>query len=488
MHDLSIVIIYFFYGLAFFSMGLLVALERNRASDKRLYKALGPLAGFGIVHGVHEWIEMFEKMEHLLGHSQLLVPEFIRLSILAISFVSLIAFGTYLLAHTETAQRLVLLIPLGLETLWVFGLLMLQRHYSSDELWAVSDVWTRYTLAIPGGILAAIGLIVQQREFRRAGMIRFGKDALWAAVAFAWYGVMGQLFVKETPLFPSTIINQQLFTEIFGFPVQLFRTGMAITAAVFVTRFLSAFQIEVEKKIKALQQAQLEEARQNEQLKSELYRRIVEAQEAERQRIARDLHDETGQALTAIGMGLRGLSTSLKNARLPEQARQILHSLETLTAGALKELQHLISDLRPSHLDDLGLPATLRWYISDVKTRTHLDIDLKITGEEKTICPEYSTSIFRILQEALTNIIKHAHATHVKIMINFHPDVVHISVQDNGIGFDIRAIEKSQSWGILGMQERTALLNGHFFLDSRPGEGTNIEIVIPYCPIHKEEP
>jgi signal transduction histidine kinase len=408
------------------------------------------------------------------------------LALLAVSFVSLIAFGTYLLAYTETAQRVITLVPIGLEAVWVFGLITFRGKYPPDELWAVADVWTRYVLAMPGGLLAAIGLIAQQRAFRRSGLIRFGQDALWAAVAFAWYGVAGQFFVEATSLPPSNLINQDLFIQVFGFPVQLFRAAMAVAAAFFVIRFLRAFQVENEQKIIELQKARLEEAQQKEALKGELYRRIVDAQEAERQRIARDLHDETGQALTAIGMGLRGLSTSLRNNQSPEQTTSILKNLESLTADSLKELQRLIADLRPSHLDDLGLPATIRWYVNEVAERSNLEIKVKISGEERTICPEYSTSIFRILQEALTNITKHANATRVQIVIIFESEEVHVVVEDNGRGFDANRSKEKVSWGLIGMQERATLLGGQFHLHTAPGEGTMIEIVIPYCPIHRE--
>lgn len=487
MHFHFIIVVYLLYGLAFFSMGLLIIVEGYRASDLRLRKALRPLAGFGIVHGIHEWVEMLEQMEILIGHNEPLIPDFARLALLAVSFVSLIAFGTYLLAYTETVQRVITLVPLGLEAIWVFGLAAFRGNYPSAEIWDIADVWTRYTLAIPGGLLASIGLVAQQRAFRRSGLIRFGQDALWAAVAFAWYGVAGQFFVKTTSFPPSNIINQELFLELFGFPVQLFRAAMAIAAAIFVTRFLRAFHVESDQKIKELQEARLEEAQQREALKGELYRRIVDAQESERQRIARDLHDETGQALTAIGMGLRGISTAIKNEHKRDQTISTLRNLEALTAGSLQELQRLIADLRPSHLDDLGLLATIRWYVNDFKARSNLEVEILVSGEERTICPEYSTSIFRIMQEALTNITKHAEATRVEIHVIFDPEEVRIAVEDNGRGFDIYQAKRQQSWGLIGMEERVTLLDGKFYLHSGPGNGTMVEIVIPYCPIHRED-
>ena len=141
--------------------------------------------------------------------------------------------------------------------------------------------------------------------------------------------------------------------------------------------------------------------------------------------------------------------------------------------------------MRPSHLDDLGLPATIRWYVNEVTERSNLEIKVKISGEERTICPEYSTSIFRILQEALTNITKHANATQVQIIIIFKPEEVHVVVEDNGCGFDVNLNKEKRSWGLIGMQERATLLGGQFYLRTAPGEGTMIEIVIPYCPIHR---
>jgi signal transduction histidine kinase len=284
-----IVLVYFAYGLAFFSMGLLVALEGGRSSDIRLRKALRPLAGFGIIHAVHEWIEMFGLMGHVQNDTFYSAAS---LAILAFSFISLAAFGSFLLAYTEVSRRLILLIPITLEAIWVFGLYNFRDVYAGEALWSIADTWTRYTLAIPAALLTAIGLVAQQRAFRRSGLIRFGRDALWAAVAFGWYGLFGQAFSQNTPIFASSIINQEVFLDIFGFPIQLFRAVTAVAAAIFVIRFLRAFQVETEAKLTELQQFQLKESQQREIMRGELFRRVVAAQESERQRIARDLHDE----------------------------------------------------------------------------------------------------------------------------------------------------------------------------------------------------
>ena len=477
-----IVPIYFIYGLAFFSMGLLVAIEGGRASDVRLRRALPPLAGFGLVHAAHEWMEMYVLMGHPTTNLELSIMWGIQLATLAFSFISLAAFGSFLLADTEITRRLLLLIPLGLQAVWVFGLYNFSGQYTGETLWNVADVWTRYTLAMPASLLTAIGLVVQQRAFRRSGLIRFGRDALWAAITFGWYGLFGQLFTRSTPLFPSTVLNQELFINLFGFPIQLFRAAMAVAAAVFVIRFLRAFQVETDRKIAQLQTAQLEESQQRETLRGELFRRVVSAQEAERQRIARDLHDETGQALTAIGMGLRGFSGRLSTRN--KDGIRTLHQLETLTADSLKELERLISDLRPSHLDDLGLSAALRWYAGRVQEHASISIRVDITGEETDLDDAVKITIFRIIQESLNNVIKHAQASHVNIRLCFEERNVRIDVWDNGVGFDLdQAQQKSTSrptLGLAGMEERAALLGGNVSIQSRPGYGTQVEALIPY--------
>jgi signal transduction histidine kinase len=305
---------------------------------------------------------------------------------------------------------------------------------------------------------------------------------MWAAITFGWYGLFGQIFSRVTPLTLSQYINEEAFLQIFGFPVQMFRAATAVAAAIFVIRFLRAFKVETDRKIAELQTAQLEQSQQREAMRAELFRRVVAAQEAERQRIARDLHDETGQSLTAIGMGLRGLAGRLSPRN--KEALNTLHKLEVLAADSLKELQRLMTDLRPSHLDDLGLSAALRWYSSRIQEHSSLQIRVDIHEEECELDDAVKITIFRIIQECLNNIIKHSQATHVNIHLHFEEKGVRISVYDNGVGFDRDEVQQRltsrPSLGLTGMEERAALLNGTVTIQSRPGFGTQVESWIPY--------
>jgi signal transduction histidine kinase len=483
VHTPYIALVYFFYGLAFFSMGLAITLEVGRGSDARLNHALRPLAAFGFLHGIHEWLEMFEGLHLLPGQEfAALLWTALRLAILSFSFLSLGACGVFLLASNERLRRLSLLAPLAQASIWGLGLLIFRGQFAVDaEAWNIADVWTRYTLAMPSALLACAGLIVQQRAFRQAGMLRFGRDSLWAAVAFAWYGLIGQAFTRATPLPPSTVINQELFERLFGVPIQVLRGGAAVVAAIFVIRFLRAFEVETQNKIAALQSDQLQAAKRREALRGELLGRVVAAQEAERQRIARELHDDTGQALTAVGLGLRGVASALRQDA--DKATSHLRQLEGLVAHSMDELQRMIADLRPSHLDDLGLPATLRWYAGEVQKRAPLQVGVEVSGEPRALDPAMATALFRIAQEALTNVVKHAGASHAKVRLEYGDEAVGLCVEDDGRGFDPAraATDGRRPWGLLGMEERASLLGGRLSLETGPQPGTRVSVTMPYA-------
>ena len=156
-----------------------------------------------------------------------------------------------------------------------------------------------------------------------------------------------------------------------------------------------------------------EQAQEREQVLGELLNQVVGAQEAERRRIARELHDATGQSLTAISLGLRGVEGYLMQMDETGDPRVLIpqvKELRTFGQNALGELRNLISDLRPPQLDDLGLAAALRWYIQAYEKRRAITVQFRIEGDDNRVPAEYRTVLFRIVQEALTNIAKHAEA------------------------------------------------------------------------------
>jgi signal transduction histidine kinase len=480
----EITVIFFFYGLAFFSMGLALYLEADRAREARLRLALLYLAIFGLLHGAHEWLEMFQSLGLVDGFlKEPLLWQSLRVGLLAFSFLPLGAFGATLVTTKDKVQRFSRAVPLVLLIVWGTGLLIMRDEYSSTSArWLAADVWTRYTLAVPSAILAGVALVVLYRRLRALGFVQYGRYSLWAAIAFFLYGLVGQVFVGASELPPSTTINQDLFYSVFGFPIQLLRAVVAIGIAFSMIRLLRLFEVEAKRQVAELQATQLEEARRREEQRGEILKRVVAAQEAERKRIARELHDETGQALTAIGLGLRAVALNIR--RDIDKALGNVRQLEGLVTRSLDELRRLISDLHPTHLDDLGIAAALRWYAGEVQARAPLKVEVMVVGDPCGFPSPMETGLFRIAQEALTNVVKHADATEVEVQLIYETGTVKLIVEDNGCGFDpqVLAMDASRpSWGLAGMEERARELGGTLKLNTEPGKGTSVKVAVP-CP------
>jgi signal transduction histidine kinase len=239
----------------------------------------------------------------------------------------------------------------------------------------------------------------------------------------------------------------------------------------------------------AIENARLyEQVQEKEELRGKLLERVVAAQEEERKRLARDLHDQTGQRLTAMAMGLSSVGELLdKN---PALARERLKELETMSAGAIDDLRQFVSDLRPSLLDDLGLVAALRQTAKQTEERSGVAVEYNLSGHRRRLSSQIETVLYRIAQEALNNMVRHAHATHAIIDLNFGDNVVVLSIADNGRGFEPISVLKPQAqvraWGLLGMQERVALVGGTCKIESAPGRGTRLLTEIPLEHVENE--
>ncbi|MBE2223131.1 MAG: GAF domain-containing sensor histidine kinase, partial [Anaerolineae bacterium] len=682
-----------FYGLAFFSMGLAVMLESRRTSEFRMAGAMMFLAGFGLLHGVHEWTDMFVQ----LGKFESLSPEQaflfngLRIGELVFSFSLLIVFGIRLITSNRTTNgrenSFAWIVAGILAAFWFVSVLLTRWIYNPPmaEFVISADVLARYIVGIPGALLAAWAIVLEQRAFKERGMPDFGRALFGAAIALTLYGIIGQLFVTPSFLFPANIINGELFFELFGFPVQLFRAVTAVIIAIFIIQALRAFEVETRQQLLAANDARLlaqrdalfiqeqaqreteainqdleqavqelsilyelsrnlaatidrdtllqqttaqvfdtlprigggmvllrdkpgrplkivarsgyvgrgqtnpdfecpydrayllgqyvantghlawcdgenivdlgdatlvltrglddpiqidigghtigvpllaqqqvvgsvvfsvkqniapftqrdlslivaiagqlsiaienaslyQEVQERETMRGELLQQVVGAQENERQRIARELHDSTGQSLTALGLGLAAVSDSLYQ-NVDVAAAQV-KELRALNSQTLQDVHELVADLRPSLLDNLGLVSALRSQAQAFQKRTGIHITFTHTGEKRREDSTIELTLYRIAQEGLTNVAKHAQASEVRIRLISRPDRLCLRIRDNGRGFDTeKALDSSQkhreAWGLLGMQERVSLIGGHFFIRSRQNVGTIIQICIP---------
>ena len=476
-----IIEVYFFYGLAFFSMGLAILLESFHPSKLDLAKSIKLLAVFGLLHSMQIWFEMLLLARPL--NAQTIAPVWlssIHLAWFVISFLILVAFGARLIAGPSHPGRMTIML-LSVLIIWGIGFIwVLTSNSDKQTLFIAADVYTRYALAIPGTVLTAWGLNLQCRRLREEGIPCYARDIGRAAWVFALYGLVGQLFASPSAIFPSAYINADIFVQWFGLPIQVFRAVLAALAAYFIIRSLRAFEVENQIQIEELRRSRNAERQRLEATRAELLHRTVKAQEAERQRIALELHDETGQSLTALGLGLRGLSETISTN--PQKAIQQAHQLENLAVQGLENLQHLVTNLRPPQLDDLGLPAAIRWLSKEFLNSYRLEIITKIKGEDKRLSPEQRTVFFRIAQEALTNAVRHSEATQLHILLEYQSEKTILIIQDNGIGFDVeKALTPNKDnpcWGLLGMQERASLIGARLRIESQPEHGACVELML----------
>ena len=203
-------------------------------------------------------------------------------------------------------------------------------------------------------------------------------------------------------------------------------------------------------------------------------RRVVQAQELERRRLARELHDETGQALTSILLGLKPLEEALAG----HPAHGALAELREQVVSALQDVRRLAVELRPAVLDDFGLVPALERLTDAFAEQTGIRVDFRSALGETRPTSEVETALYRVVQESLTNIVKHAAARSVSVSLARRESGVAAVIEDDGAGFDPRAV-REDGVGLLGMRERLALLDGRLEVESRPGAGTTIVAEVP---------
>lgn len=208
---------------------------------------------------------------------------------------------------------------------------------------------------------------------------------------------------------------------------------------------------------------------------------IINAQEQERKRIARELHDETSQVLTSLLISL----AILEEALTTQEARSRIAETRVLAHRTLRAIRSLSIDLRPSALDDLGLLPALRWYVKEYQQKTSIEVDFQASGSKERLPTEMETALYRIVQESLTNIAKHAQANKASVMLKEDNSAVYATIIDDGCGFDAEQLQRTpgsgqeRGWGLVGMYERAHLLDGTLTIDSCPGKGTTVRACIP---------
>lgn len=291
-------------------------------------------------------------------------------------------------------------------------------------------------------------------EFRR---VRWnGRKILCMPIATG-ESVLGEMFIACSleDFFGSSCIGQQLLVSI----------GSQLAVAVENARLYDAL-------------------RRKEGAISAFLRKYIAAQEEERKRIARELHDDTAQSLAALAMAIE---TALQvPARSVAQLKSLLEPARPLAERVSTEIDRIIHDLRPSLLDDLGLLEALRWYADHRLKPLGIRVTFEGVRSEQRLTPELETALFRVAQEAMSNVARHARAKNVRLRAEFGADHAALEIEDDGCGFDVRSAFANGKdggddapFGLLGMHERVNLLGGTLAVDSRPGQGTTVRVRVP---------
>jgi len=563
--------------------------------------------------------------------------ELVKQSLAVVSFFMLFLFAVQLLsAVAPERSRYFVVVPLLSFVVYVAGLQLLRVPTGPAPFATraeLGDVWAGYAIGLPATALAALALLLERRALVSQQMPQFGRDLVGAALALVWYGVLDQIVTPQTVLFPSSVINKDMFLHTIGVPVEVFRILAIGLFAIFMLRVLRVFEVEYARRLDEANRARFDaqeqaarelmvmfetcrvlgssldmdrllddalakivgnlqplisgmvylfdplsnrlvlraqrtrdphlkltdaerhalsdgvqrafdtgeftynplpdsdiatiavpliakektagvlclahqrafsnfavihtlarqiaiaiensqlywQVQERDVLRGQLLERAVAAQEEERKRIARELHDDTGQMLTALAVGLGAVEQTMPVN--PQKAERQVTELKNVTMRAIENLRQFVSDLRPSLLDDMGLVSAVRWYTQQFSERTSVRAEFESLGTKRRLPTQVETVLFRIAQEALNNVGRHARATHASVKLEFGADAVTLTVADDGAGFDVSKVmgkhTERRAWGLLGVQERVELVGGKFTLEAEPGRGTPLVVEIP---------
>lgn len=273
--------------------------------------------------------------------------------------------------------------------------------------------------------------------------------------------------------------NLYLTDKVGGLPFSERDEHLVVALAAFAAAAIESAELVAVERERAAAIAELSAARERERAGAALMARVIDAQEAERARVARDLHDDIGQALTSVLLGLRLVEGSASAGGDADAVRSRIEEVRDLVADALGAVRRLAFDLRPTVLDDLGLVAALERLVAETSARGGLSTGLDLDGFEEghRLAPELETVIYRIVQEALTNVSRHAGAANVTVTVRAEGHAVAGEIVDDGLGFDPAPL--GASLGLAGMRERASLAGGRLDVVSAPGSGTRVVFELP---------
>jgi signal transduction histidine kinase len=480
------VIVLTVYGQVFFVLGLAVALQSLKRSSLALARPLPWLAAFGIVHGFHEWGYLFIPIQS--GYLPLAATEallILQLIIKGASFALLLQFGVELLAAITRYPILprLRLLPAAAFLAWLGATLAVSAAVGTFQpdagAWlaeghirealgnvgaplAVGDVLGRWMLALPGSALAVWGLLASATAVRTVARppVLLGLRA--AAIAFAFYAVLGGLIGLPAPFPPASLLNGATVVDALGVPIEVVRSMAGLVIAIAIILALDLFEQETDRA--------LAEARRRELLARE------------RERIGRDLHDGIIQSIYAAGLHLEEAGAALEPSAEVPRAR---------IATVMSELEHIgddirttIFDLRSASLETRDPEEIVRAVADELRAHTLVRLDLQVGGGWRAeLSAEQAEQLRQVVREAFSNILRHASASLVTVRLETSRQHLQLEIRDDGTGFAAEAAagrERSgRAQGLRNMRRRAELLRARLEVRSQPGRGTELSLTMP---------
>jgi signal transduction histidine kinase len=449
-------IILFAYGLVFFVLGLAILFQSRRYSRLDLARSLLWLAAFGLLHGLYEWGELFSPFqERYLTRPAILLLHVSHLIFFGLSVLCLFEFGVVLLRPSNYARRL-RFVPAGVFIAWcLFCFAVLPQLMNDPVEWhSTTEALARYCIAFPAALLAAYSL--RQQTFERISPLnvpRIVNMLRVAGVALALYAVFGGLIPPPVTFFPGNVLNEVTFEQAFGVPPLVFQSLIGLVLTVAFIHALDVFDVETARRIEEMEQQQI--------------------LSAERDRIARDLHDGVIQKVYTAGL----LVTSAQRHAARESAIATrLNTAATVLNDAIGDLRRNIGELHPTAPDET-LSAALGRLAGDPRFRSLVDIVLDLDlPEPDQLSPARAEHVVAIVTEALSNVVRHAQARQVTITARHTATQLSIVIKDDGIGLSSTAMP---GYGLRNMHDRAKLLSGELSVTGG-NKGTTVELEIPW--------
>ena len=455
-------LVYFLYGLSFFTMGVVVGAKNPSYSAFTLGRNLWSLSAFGLSHGIAEWVREVIP-PYISPWVQGNDLRIVYILVIALSFTFLFHFGLSLLLDSKNSTSLVWIFPWVLFALWLGIFLIGGKYYHvlGESRWTIlASIWARYLLALPGSILTAWSLYIQRKELEALSLRGVVFDLKVLGFVFLAYGVLAGVLVSRSTFFPASVINKIMFFNITHIPVELLRAACAIMILFFSIKILKIFALEYKVMIEEM-----------ERKRTSYY---------EREQIKARLHDGIIQSVCAVGLYLDATARSLEDGSPAKLS--IKDSIQKLN-HVIAEVREVVGNLKLEFFGWDDLVSNLRIITEEMTKTQQINITFTIEGDQEYdnfLSSFQSEQMFWICKEALHNVLKHAEATRVSILLSFKPTGFYLKVSDDGKGLNL--VNKSPNFGegmgLKIMQNRAKSIGGQMTIKGKTGQGTTLKIIV----------